>query len=88
MAQQVTTNFLQFLAQKEKRENKRYKISEISRITGIERRRLYNWRDGDVAIYKDYEIVALCDFFNCRPGDLIDYMPPLDSGRELKMVLA
>lgn len=83
MTEKVKVRFVELLAEKQARDGKLYSIEDVSRATGIERRRLYQWRDGEVAYLKEDEIRQLCDFLLCTAGELICYVPPLEEGQEL-----
>jgi len=77
----VENRFLQLLAEKTARDNTMYTISDIERLSGVERRRLYAWRDNDVTAVKLDELKMLCDWFECEAGDLL-YYAPLGQGQE------
>lgn len=83
VTKQVKVRFVELLAEKQARDGVLYSIEDISRATDIERRRLYQWRDGEVSYLKEEEIRKLCDFFLCTAGELICYVPPLENGQEL-----
>lgn len=78
----VQIRLVELLAEKSKRDGKLYGISDVEAATGIDRRRLYSWRDGEVAAMKPDEIKALCDYFPCEVGELIHYVSPLEEGQE------
>ena len=78
----VKLRLVELLAEKSKREGTLLNISDVADVTGIDRRRLYKWRDGEVAAIKPDEIRALCDYFPCEVGELIDYKSPLEKGQE------
>lgn len=88
MAQNVRIRLVELLAEKQKRDGKLYSIADIERDTKIERRRLYQWRDGEVTAIKTEEIKALCDFFPCEVDQLIYYISPLEKGQEYVRVPA
>jgi DNA-binding Xre family transcriptional regulator len=85
---EVKVRFVQLLAEKQARDGKLYSIADVSNATGIERRRLYQWRDGDVKNIKEEELRILCDFFPCTAGELVCYIPPLANGQKLLTVPA
>ena len=76
----LRVRFRELLAQKESRENVRYSVSEIGRQLGMTRAAVYPWLNGDVSGVKFDNLEAICEFLECRPGDLLDYTP-LDGGR-------
>lgn len=73
---------VELLAEKSKRDRTLYRISDVADATSIDRRRLYQWRDGEVSAIKPDEIKALCDYFPCEVGELIHYESPLEKGQE------
>lgn len=82
MSDTVKIRLVELLAEKSKRDGKLYDIADIERGTGIDRRRLYKWRDGEVAAIKPEEIKLLCDYFPCEVGELVHYVSPLEKGQE------
>lgn len=82
MSDSVKIRLVELLAEKSKRDGILYTIADVEQATNIERRRLYQWRDGDVAAMKPDEIKALCDYFPCHVGELIYYVSPLEEGQE------
>ena len=82
MAQELKIQLVELLAEKSKRDGTMYAIADIERVTGIERRRLYDIRDGKVRTIKPEEITALCDYFPCEVGELLHYESPLVQGQE------
>ena len=73
---------VELLAEKIKREGELLNIADIRRGTGIERRRLYDLRDNKASFIRMDEIEALCDYFPCEVGELVDYTSPLEYGQE------
>lgn len=82
MANEVRIRLVELLAEKSKRDRKLYNISDVAHATGIDRRRLYDIRDGKMKLIKPDEIKRLCDFFPCEVGELICYHSPLEPGQE------
>lgn len=82
MNNEVKIRLVELLAEKSKRDGVLYTIADMSEQTGIDRRRLYKWRDGEVAAVKPEEIKVLCDYFPCEVGELIHYESPLEEGQE------
>lgn len=60
------------LAQKAEREGKR-KITheEVSEVTGIGISTLSRYANNRVGQYAEHVILALCDYLECEPGDLL-----------------
>ncbi len=63
------------LDEKSFKERRRITLSEVSEVTGISRATLN--RIANVPGYKTSTdvISALCKFFECSPGDLLQYYP-------------
>lgn len=73
---------VELLAEKSKRERQMLSIADVARETGIDRRRLYAFRDDEAPHIRPDEIKALCDYFPCEVGELIFYVSPLENGQE------
>lgn len=73
---------VELLAEKSKRERQMLSIADVARDTGLDRRRLYSFRDNDAPHIRPEEIKALCDYFPCEVGELIYYVSPLEHGQE------
>lgn len=86
METEVRIRLVELLAEKQKRDGRLYNIADVEEKTGIDRRRLYKWRDRDVAAIKLSEIMALCDYFPCEVGELVHYESPLEEGQEYLIV--
>jgi DNA-binding Xre family transcriptional regulator len=71
----VTSNFSVLLARKEQREKKNIPISEVSRETGISRRALQQWANNTITRFDAPILSALCKYFDCKVGDLLEYVP-------------
>lgn len=56
-------------------ERKIRSISELHRETGLNRRTLSNLYDGKTTGIDYATINALCAFFDCGIGDLLEYVP-------------
>ncbi|MCC6603130.1 MAG: helix-turn-helix transcriptional regulator [Anaerolineae bacterium] len=82
MTQELKIRLVELLAEKSRRDSVLYAIADVERETGIERRRLYDLRDGKVRTIKPEEITALCDYFPCEVGELLHYQSPLEQGQE------
>lgn len=79
---EVRIRFVELLAEKSKRERRMLTIADVETGTGIDRRRLYTFRDDNTPHIKPDEIKALCDYFPCEVGELIYYVSPLEHGQE------
>lgn len=67
----TTNKLLILLAEKETRESRRISIAEVARESGIDQRTLGKWAKNTIFRYDAAVIDALCNYFNCSPGDLI-----------------
>lgn len=71
----VVNRFGVLLAEKARKEKRRISIAEVSRDTGIGQRTLLQWAHDSITRYDAAVIEALCRYFNCEVGDLIQYEP-------------
>lgn len=67
----IKNQFLALLAKKEAAENRRIAIAEVARKTGIDQRTLGKWSKNTIERYDSPVIDALCNYFDCTPGELI-----------------
>lgn len=63
------------LAEKEVMDGRKYTLEEIKQATGIAISTLVDWKKGNVKNLNVETLAALCFFFECKPGDLIEYVP-------------
>lgn len=76
---QFQINFVKLLARKQEAENRRIGLSEVSEQTEIAYTTLQRWERGEISRI-DFPIVqSLCDYFECKMSDLIQYIPPQSS---------
>lgn len=71
----VNNRFAVLLAEKSMREKRRISVAEVSRGTGITQRTLMQWAHNTVTRFDAPVISALCAYFNCSVGDLLEYAP-------------
>jgi putative transcriptional regulator len=64
------------LAEKETRDGRRYTYREIEDLTGVSTSTLTDWAKGRVKQYAVVTLAALCQFLECVPADLLEYVPP------------
>ncbi len=62
-------NFL--LNQMRQREQRRYPMAEVARLTGLSRQLLRYWYADDIRRFDSSSIIALCTFLDCPIGDLL-----------------
>ena len=85
---QFQINFVKLLARKQEAENKRISLSDVSESTGIAYTTLQRWERGEISRI-DFAIVQpLCDYFNCKMSDLIQYSPPQSSQQTAKTAIS
>jgi DNA-binding Xre family transcriptional regulator len=68
----LTNHFFDLLQRKETQERRKISISEVSRATGISRVTLQAWSENRVSRYDAPVIQALCGYFGCSVGELIE----------------
>ena len=69
------------LRQQHERENGGFRIplTDIAKDTGLPYSTLHAWYSGKVTRFDSHVIVKLCDYFDCRISDLLEYSAT-DSG--------
>lgn len=67
----VENRFSELLAQKRRRDKKRWTYREISQETGITTTTLSRFAQQKHDMYDGETIAKLCKFFNCTIGDLL-----------------
>ncbi len=72
----IRNRFKIILAEKEVRDGKRYTYLDIQAATGIATSTLTDWAKGKTRYASFDTLAALCHFFECKPGDLLEYLPP------------
>ncbi len=80
----VQVRFRQLLAEKEVRENTRYKLTEVARQARMSRQALYAWLDGSIRSVPLDTLAQLCSFLDCQPGDLLVLVPVGRSEEEVE----
>lgn len=63
--------FNEKLGEEIKKRGERISLSEISRQTGISKNALSNMSGGEISRINFATLDALCEFFDCGPGDLL-----------------
>jgi DNA-binding Xre family transcriptional regulator len=71
----IQIRLLQLMAEKMSREGKTCRIGDVARTTNIDRRRLYEWRDGTITMIRSKEVAALCHYFSVGVAELLLYQP-------------
>ena len=70
------------IAQKEITDGRNYSYSDIQAATGVAVSTLVDWARGRSKYYAGDTLAALCFFFGCQPGDLLEYVPPVVSSEK------
>lgn len=78
----IRNRFKIVLAEKETRDKRSYSYREICAITGIATSTLTDWAKGNAKYYAGDTLAALCHFLECKPGDLLEYIPPAETVTE------
>ncbi len=71
MASKLRNNFLTLLAEKEKREQRRIRTSEIALKTEISVPTVNRWLRNEVTKFETPVLEAFCDYFDCDLCDLL-----------------
>ena len=82
-------NFAKLLANKQVKDEKRViSLTEVSEPTNIAYTTLQRWERGDITRIDFPVVQALCDYFECKMSDLIQYSPPQSSQQFGEMAVA
>lgn len=76
LAERIRNKFRILLAEKETRDGKTISYRDVQRETGIDASTLSDWANNAVKRYDADKLAALCEYFGCGVGDLIEYSPP------------
>ncbi len=71
----VKINLDRLIAKKIIAEGRPISLKEVSQKTGITENRLIDYRKNRARAIKLETIAILCNYFDCTPGDLLDYVP-------------
>jgi putative transcriptional regulator len=71
------------IAQKEHIENRKLTYRTISKETGLSTSTLTALVSQKIESYASSTIERLCQYFNCLPGDIIEYSPDPDQVPEI-----
>jgi putative transcriptional regulator len=74
----IRNRFKIVLAEKEVKDGRRYSYRDIQEITGVAASTLTDWAQGKARFIAVDTLAALCHFLECRPADLLEYLPPED----------
>ena len=73
----VVTHLREVIARYETETSERLSYQELADKTGLSKATIYRWANNDV---RHQILTALCEYFNCQPGDLLTFR--LDRGSE------
>ena len=71
----IRTKFGILLEQKAYRENRTLTYKTVSEETGISVSVLTDYKASNVKRFDAVTLQKLCDYFDCQPGDLLEYVP-------------
>jgi transcriptional regulator with XRE-family HTH domain len=72
----IRNRFKILLLQKAVQEGEPISLREVARRTGVNVSTWSAWLNNRVTRYDADKLAALCEFFGCTPGDLLEYLPP------------
>jgi len=76
LAARIRNKFRLLLAEKATKEEHSISYRDVQRATGIDASTIADWANNAVKRYDADKLAALCEYFNCSIGDLIEYVPP------------
>jgi len=69
----------ELLTQREERENRRIRLSEIAQATGLSTQTVSALVNNQTDRVSLKALAALCEYFGCQPSELLQYVPtPLE----------
>jgi len=82
MASKIRNRFMTLLNEKGARESRRVTYKDVKEATGIDQSTLSDWARNTIRRYDADKIAALCEFFGCGVGDLLEYVPAAPETKE------
>jgi transcriptional regulator with XRE-family HTH domain len=70
----VRVNFLEVLAEKEKRLGKRYNIEDVAKSTGLHRDTVSGYWNGETKRFDAPTLEKLCEFFEVEDGKPVPFL--------------
>jgi DNA-binding Xre family transcriptional regulator len=74
----INNKFGVLLAEKRMKEKRNIPLSEVHEKTGISRPTLQAWANNTVTRFDLSVIEGLCEYFDVKLSDLLEYEPPSD----------
>lgn len=71
MTIKIKNRLKELLAIKSRLENRSINLKQCAEETGVSYRSIRRWADQDTTRFDEPIIIALCDYFDCTPGDLL-----------------
>ena len=71
----IKNHFTQVFLAKQQQEGRRITLQEMHRDTGIAWSTLQRWEKGEVDRFDAAVLSALCGYFDCGVGDILEYVP-------------
>ncbi len=69
----ISNRFGVLLAEKRIKEKRNISLAEVSEVSGVPRKTLFAWLKNTVTRYDDHVLDALCEYFSCEVGDLLEW---------------
>lgn len=71
----IRNHFARLLEEKQRKESRYISLAEVANETGISRKTLYKWQNGEVEHFNNDVIDKLCDYFGIGIDDLLERVP-------------
>ena len=71
----VRNHFAKLLEEKQRKENRYISLAEVASNTGISRKTLYKWQNGNVEHFNNDVIDKLCEYFGVDLDELLERSP-------------
>lgn len=68
----IRVRFNELLAEKEKRDNRKISLLQVSKSTGIPYTTIYSWAHDDLTRFDSAVTEKLCRYFGVEVGDLLE----------------
>ena len=71
----VKNHFARLLEEKQRQENRYISLAEVASKTGVSRKTLYKWQNGEVEHFNNEVIDKLCEYFGVEIDELLERVP-------------